>query len=181
MPGNGAEHAGPRERQPRDPQALDAVRERALRLLARREHGVKELGEKLMRRAGTHPEDVREVVQELADRELVSDRRYAEAFARDAVRLKPRARRLLVGELVARGVPAPLAGRSVDAVFAEEEVDDAALARRLAEAYLPRIAGRSDAARWRRLAGYLQRRGYDNERIYEVCSALLPEADAGAG
>ena len=25
----------------------------------------------------------------------------------------------------------------------------------------------------------LQRRGYDNERIYEICSALLPEVDAG--
>lgn len=179
MPGNGAPDPGAPGTRPRDPAALDKVRERALRLLARREHGVKELGDKLMRRAGTHPEDVREIVQELADRELVSDRRYAEAFARDAVRLKPRARRLLVGELVARGVPAPLAGRSVDAVYAEEEVDDAALARRIAEAYLPRIAGRPDAARWRRLAGHLQRRGYDNERIYEICSALLPEVDAG--
>jgi regulatory protein len=181
LAGNRAPDSGAQGTSPRDPEALDGLRERALRLLARREHGVKELGDKLMRRAGTHPEDVREVVQQLADRELVSDRRYAEAFARDAVRLKPRARRLLVGELVARGVPAPLAGRSVDAVFAEEEVDDAALAHRLAEAYLPRIEGRSDAARWRRLAGYLQRRGYDNERIYEVCSALLPEVDAGAG
>lgn len=180
MPRNGPDDPRASGTEPRDPETLDRIRERALRLLARREHGVKELGDKLMRRAGTHPEDVREVVQELADRELVSDRRYAEAFARDAVRLKPRARRLLVGELVGRGVPAPLAGSSVDAVFAEEEVDDAALARRLAEAYLPRIAGRSDAARWRRLAGYLQRRGYDNERIYEVCSAILPEVDAGA-
>jgi regulatory protein len=180
LPGSGAAVPGASGTAPRDPDALDRIRERALRLLARREHGVKELGDKLMRRAGTHPEDVREVVQELADRELVSDGRYAEAFARDAVRLKPRARRLLVGELVGRGVPAPLAGRSVDAVFAEEEVDDAALARRLAEAYLPRIAGRTDAVRWRRLAGYLQRRGYDNERIYEVCSAVLPEVDAGA-
>jgi regulatory protein len=180
LPASGAPEPGAPETAPRDPEALDRIRERALRLLARREHGVKELGEKLMRRAGTHPEDVREIVQELADRELVSDRRYAEAFARDAVRLKPRARRLLVGELVARGVPAPLAGRAVDAIFAEEEVDDAALARRLAEAYLPRIAGRSDAARWRRLAAYLQRRGYDNERIYEVCSAVLPEIEPGA-
>jgi regulatory protein len=165
---------------PRDPEARDRVKDRALRLLARREHGVRELGEKLLRKAGTDPDDVREVVQELADRELVSDRRYAEAFARDAIRLKPRARRLLVGELVGRGVPATLAGRSVDAVFAEEEVDDGSLARRIAETYLPRIEGRADDARWRRLAGYLQRRGYDNERIYEVCSALLPEVDVGA-
>ena len=127
----------------RDPEARDRVKARALRLLARREHGVRELGEKLLRKPGTDPEDVREVVQELADRELVSDRRYAEAFARD-------------------------------------EVDDDALARRLAEAYLPRLAGLGDDARWRRLAGYLQRRGFDNERIYHVCAALLPEVDAAA-
>ena len=167
--------------EPRDPQARDRVKERALRLLARREHGVKELGEKLLRKAGTDPEDVRVVVQELVDRELVSDRRYAEAVARDAIRLKPRSRRLLVGELVGRGVPAALAGSAVDAVFAEEEVDDDALARRLAESYLPRIEGRTDDARWRRLAGYLQRRGFDNERIFHVCAALLPEVDTGAG
>lgn len=164
----------------RDPEARDRVKARALRLLARREHGVRELGEKLLEKAGTDPEDVREVVQELADRDLVSDRRYAEAFARDAIRLKPRARKLLVGELVARGVPAPLAGRSVDSAFADEEVDDDLLAHRLAESYLPRIEGRADAARWRRLAGYLQRRGFDNQRIYHVCAALLPEVDADA-
>jgi regulatory protein len=167
--------------EPRDLQARDRVKERALRLLARREHGVKELGEKLLRKAGTDPEDVRVVVQELVDRELVSDRRYAEAVARDAIRLQPRARRLLVGELVGRGVPAALAGSAVDGVFAEEEVDDDVLARRLAESYLPRIEGRADDARWRRLAGYLQRRGFDNERIFHVCAAVLPEVDAGAG
>ena len=49
--------------EPRDPQARDRIKERALRLLARREHGVKELGEKLLRKAGTDPEDVRVVVQ----------------------------------------------------------------------------------------------------------------------
>lgn len=163
-----------------DPEARDRIKERALRLLARREHAVKELGEKLRRKTGTDPEEVRAVVQELADQELVSDRRYAEAFARDAVRLKPRARRLVVGELVEKGVPARVAGGAVDAVFEDEEVDDDALARRVAEAYLPRIEGRSTGTRWRRLAAHLQRRGFANERIYDVCAALLPEPDAEA-
>jgi regulatory protein len=153
------------------------VKARALRLLARREHGVRELGEKLLRKAGTDSGDVRAVVQELVDRGLLSDARYAEAFARDAVRLRPRARRQLVGELVGRGVPAPVAGRSVDAAFADEAVDDDALARGLAEAYLPRLAGRPADVRWRRLAAYLQRRGFDNQRIYAVCARLLPDVD----
>ena len=163
-----------------DPAARERVKARALRLLARREHGVKELGGKLLKKADTDPDDVRAVVQELVDEGLLSDARYAEAVARDAVRLKPRARRHLVGELVGRGVPASLAGRSVDAAFADEQVDDDVLARRLAESYLPRIADRPADARWRRLAGFLQRRGFDNERIYAVCSALLPGIDAEA-
>jgi regulatory protein len=159
-----------------DPAARDRVKARALRLLARREHAVRELGEKLAR--GADPEDVRAVVQELVDRGLVSDRRYAEARARDAIRMKPRARRLLVGELVGKGVPAPVAGRAVDAVFDEEEVDDDALARRVAETYLPRVKGRPTETRWRRLAAHLQRRGFANERIYDVCAALLPEPES---
>ena len=163
-----------------DPEVRDRLKQRALRLLARREHAVKELGEKLRRGSGTDPDAVRVVVQELVDQELVSDRRFAEALARDAVRLKPRARRLLVSEIVSKGVPAPVAGRAVDSVFEDQEVDDAALAQRVAEAYLPRVEGRPTETRWRRLAGHLQRRGFDNDRIYDVCSSLLPESDSGA-
>lgn len=160
-----------------DPEARARLKTRALRLLARREHGVKELGERLARAAGTDPDDLRAVVQELVDEGSLSDARYAEAFARDAIRLRPRARRLLVGELVGRGVPAPVAARSVDAAFADEEVDDGILARRIAEAFLPRVEGRPTAARWRRLAARLQRTGFDDARIYEICAELLPGID----
>jgi SOS response regulatory protein OraA/RecX len=115
------------------------VRERALRLLARREHSVKEL---------------------------------------DAVRLKPRARRQVVSELVDKGVPARTAAQAVDEVLLDENVDDGDLARRVAERYLPRLQDKPDAAQWRRLAGYLQRRGFDNVLIYDVCRELLPEPEA---
>lgn len=120
---------------------------------------------------------MREVVQELAAKELVSDERFAEAWARDAVRLKPRAERRLVTELVEKGVPAALAGRAVAAVFAEEEADDRGLARRLAERQRGRLDALEPAARWRRLAGHLQRRGFANALVYEICSEVLPEAD----
>lgn len=160
-----------------DPATRDALKAKALDLLARREHSVKELGEKLSRRPGADPDTVREVVQELAARELVSDDRYAAAWARDAVRLDPRAERLVVTELVEKGVPAALAARAVRGAFEEEGVDDRSLARSLAEKRLGRLEGLDHAARWRRLAGYLQRRGFDNALVYDVCSEVLPEAD----
>ncbi len=165
------------EREP-DPEVRERVRKRALGLLARREHTVRELGEKLTSRGEADEEVVRVVVEELARKDLVSDARYARAYALDAVRMKPRARRRIVGELVERGVPAANAARAVDLAFDEEEVDDAALARRLAEAYLPRVADHDDGTRWRRVATYLQRRGFENTLIYDVCREILPEPEA---
>lgn len=149
-----------------------------MRLLARREHTVKELGHKLTRGADVDASVVRSVIDELARKELVSDLRYASAYALDAVRLNPRARRQVVSELVDKGVPARTAAQAVDEVFCDESVDDGDLARRVAERYLPRLRDKPDAARWRRLAGYLQRRGFDNMLIYDVCRELLPEPEA---
>lgn len=161
-----------------DPEATQRVRERALRLLARREHSVKELGQKLSRGADVDASIVRSVIDELASKELLSDLRYASAYALDAVRLKPRARQRMVSELVEKGVPARTAAHSVDAVFQDEDVDDGDLARRVAERYLPRLQDKPDETRWRRLAGYLQRRGFDNALIYDVCQEFLPEPEA---
>jgi regulatory protein len=164
------------EREP-DPEAVERVRKRALGLLARREHTVRELGEKLRSKGETEEEVVRAVVEELARKDLVSDARYARAYALDAVRMKPRARRRIVDELVDRGVPAANAGRAVDQAFGEESVDDPALARRLAQGYLPRVADHDDETRWRRVATYLQRRGFANTLIYDVCREILPEPE----
>lgn len=160
-----------------DPETRERVEARALDLLARREHSVKELGEKLARRMEAPPEVVREVVEELAGKGLVSDERYAAAWARDAVRLKPRAERKVVAELVESGVPARVAARAVADAFAEEEVDDRSLAIGLAEGYRGRLEGKPPEAQWRRLAGYLQRRGFGNALIYDVCEEMLPDAE----
>lgn len=161
-----------------DREALESVKKRALDLLARREHGVKELEVKLLGRLDEEPELVRRAVEELAGKDLVSDRRFAAAFARDAIRLKPRAERRIVSELVERRVPATVASRAVAEAFAEEEVDDRDLARGLAERYLPKVEGLESEAAWRRLGRYLTGRGFSASLAYDLCEELLP-GDAG--
>lgn len=158
-----------------DPAAHQRVKERAFRLLARREHSVKELAAKLARGEDAGESLIRAVVEELAANDHVSDLRYAHAFARDAVNLRPRARKRIVSELVAKGVPARTAAGAVEAVFMEAGVDDPEIARRVARSYLPRVAGRANEAQWRRLAGFLQRRGFDNALIYDICIEFLPD------
>lgn len=168
--------------EPIDREQYAAVEARALRLLARREHSVRELETKLRARAGATAEDaegpdiVRAVITDLAVRGLVSDARFASAWARDAVRLKPRSARQLVRELVQRGVPPSAAAAAVEAVFAEEGVDDAALAQGVAEAWRARRRSLPPAVAWRRLGARLQRRGFHNALIYDVCAAVLPPA-----
>ena len=164
--------------EPDEKQVRDHVQRRALALLARREHTIRELEQKLTRRLDAEPGVVRSVVQALADRDLVSDERYATAFARDAVRMKPRSAGRLERELAERGVPERVAGAAVRSVFDDLEVDDARLAARAADAYHPRVAAAPVATRWRRLAAHLQRRGFANSLIYDICAARLPETAA---
>ena len=57
----------------------------AMNLLARREHSRAELKEKLLKRE-FEPDEVEATVASLADRNLISDERFAESFATGRIR-----------------------------------------------------------------------------------------------
>ena len=102
-----------------EPTAVE-VREAAVRLLARREHSAEELGLKLTRR-GWPDRLVWDVVGELADAGLQSDRRVAEAFARQRAERCYGPRRI-DAELRQRGIDRSLIVEAIDALdvdFAE--------------------------------------------------------------
>ena len=143
----------------------DGLLDTALRLLARREHSMRELRAKLRLR-GHEASAIEPVLEELAERNLVSDERFAEAFLRSRLErgqgpLKIRA------QLKERGVDAPL----VDAVLKEAEVDwdlraAAARSRRFGE---PPPGNREDMARQAR---FLRGRGFSEG---QVARAVLNE------
>jgi len=86
------------------------LRERALRLLARREHSRAELARKL--RAHLQPEDNLEaLLDDLSRRKLLSDERYAEARAHVLSRKFGAAR--IAHELRTKGVGEELAARAL--------------------------------------------------------------------
>lgn len=62
--------------------AADELRDSALRLLARREHGYRELARKLARKGWPESEALA-VIDGLAEQGLQSDERYAESFVRN--------------------------------------------------------------------------------------------------
>ncbi len=93
------------------------LRERALRLLARREHSRAELERKL--RAHTTPEDDLEaLIQDLSQRKLLSDERFAESRAHALSRKFGAAR--IAHELRAKGLDKGLAEQTAKASRATE-------------------------------------------------------------
>ena len=93
------------------------LRERALRLLARREHSRVELGRKLAAHVGPD-DDLDAVLEDLERRKLLSDERYAESRTHALSRKFGAAR--IAHELRAKGLDKGLAERAAVAARATE-------------------------------------------------------------
>lgn len=155
-----------------------AVREKALALLARRDHASTELALKLRQRK--FPEAaIDAVIGSLADNGTLNDERFARLRAAARVQAKNWGRRKITSELMGLGVAADAVQRAVaDAVTPEAEA--AALERALRKQL--RLRGRETPAEcceaeFGRIVGALQRLGFDYADIRERLKE--PAADAG--
>ena len=136
-----------------------SLRERALRLLARREHSRAELAKKLQ--AHSRPGDDLEVLlEDLSQRKLLSDERYAESRAHALSRKYGAAR--IAHELRARGLDKELADRASKAARVTE-------VERAREVWLRkfRVAPKTREERARQMR-FLQSRGFSFDAIRAV-------------
>jgi regulatory protein len=135
------------------------LRERALRLLARREHSRAELGRKLA--AHARPEDdLESLLEDLSKRKLLSDERYAESRAH-ALSHKYGAARI-AHELRAKGLDKGLAEQTVKGARATE----AERAREVWRRKFP-VAPKTREERARQMR-FLQSRGFSFDAIRAV-------------
>ena len=145
--------------------------QRAVALLARREHSRDELARKLLRRleAGQDPAEVEAVLDELQRRDLLSERRYADAVVRTLAARYGNAR--LAQDLKARGVPADTTKSALTAL------GDSELQR--ARAVWTRRFGAvpADLQERARQARFLERRGFSAAVIRRVLAGL-PDSEA---
>lgn len=136
-----------------------SLRERALRLLARREHARAELAAKL--RAHAQPEDDLEaLLVELSRRKLLSDERYAESRAQALSRKFGAAR--IVHELRAKGLDKGLAEQASRAAGATEVERARDIWRRKFPTWPRTLEERAKQMR------FLQSRGFSFEAIRAV-------------
>lgn len=151
-----------------------SARERALGLLARREHSARELAGKLGARG--HPRaEVAEAIEQLAAAGHQCDERFAGSLARlrSGAGYGPRR---IEAELRTHGLPAAVIAAALEAL----EMDWTALALRELERRHGQAPPEDAAARARR-AAFLLRRGFDPATVHAVNrpEAAAAEPDSG--
>ena len=146
-------------RRPDRLRAKPTLRERAVALLARREHTRAELAAKLAR-FGAGGEEIAPLLDDLARKKLLSDDRYADARAHSLARKFGVAR--IAHELRSKGVGAAVIARATDDARATE-VDRARDAWRRRFGVPP-----ADALEKAKQMRFLRGRGFSFEAIREV-------------
>jgi regulatory protein len=146
------------------------VREAAISLLGHRARSASELARRLTAK-GFPPDVAAACVAELAEQGLIDDEQYARAVLETRVRRNPRAKRTLARELRARGVDLETSEAAVEEMMRSEDVSDLDLARQAVQKWSPR-PGEDRARARRRLAGFLDRRGFGAETIRQILSEV---------
>ena len=151
-----------------DEKAASRAKNAAYRLLAYRSRSRNELIEKLSAR-GFDDVVIAGVVSDLERYGYINDRKFAEEWAAHRVRLSGLGRRRIEQELRERGIDRALVGETLG-LFSRE--DEEVSARKAAEKKLRLLVRAEPAARRRRLAGYLERKGFSAEIIAAVMKTI---------
>ncbi len=140
----------------------------ALRLLTHRPRSERELGQRLRLR-GVPPEVAEEEVGRLRRAGLLDDEAFARMWVGERQTSAPRGQRLLRYELLGRGVRSEIADEAV------ASIDDRTAALALARRRAARLAGLEFRQFSRRLAGFLERRGFGYAEVEEAVRTVWNE------
>lgn len=150
----------------------DAAWDYALHLLSYHSFTRQEM-EKRLQRKGYSEELAQSVVQRLEELGLLDDREYARRWIERHKEGRPAGRRLLAWQLRQKGVEENIVATQLAEDLSREEERELALA--LARKQLNSLGGLEKRKLWSRLAGFLQRRGFEWELVEEVLRTLLGE------
>jgi regulatory protein len=128
----------------------------------------------LLARRGVPDEVAERVLNRFGEVDLVDDAAYARAWVESRHAGRGLSRRALAYELRQRGVADADSAEALEAVDSEREL---AAARELVRRRLPATEGLDPAARTRRLAGLLARKGYSGGLAMRVVREALAASD----
>lgn len=149
---------------------LRKARECALTFLEYRARTGKELERKLLQK-GYSEEVVAQVLDQLEDIDLVDDERFAADWVASRVEHRPMGRTRMTWELRRKGVAADAIEEALEQIDEETEFD---MALEIARKKLGSSSAADPDVR-RKLAGFLQRRGFRWEIVSRILDRLAPE------
>lgn len=151
-----------------DDKELSRARNAAYRYLAFRPRSRKEvelkLGEKEL-----DPSIIQIVLADLTRLGYINDGQFAAQWASARIRLRGFGRRRIELELRAKGVSRDIIRETLDGIF--EKTSEVEVARREAEKKLKSLTRFEPEVRRRRLAGFLERRGFSSGTILDIIKA----------
>ncbi len=145
----------------------------ALNLISYRPRAAGELRTKL-REKGYAPEAVDAAIARMQDLRYLDDEAFAERWVESRQSSRPRSERMLKRELAHKGVDKETIERAVGEAGVDEYGDALELARKKYES----LRGQDRDVRYRRLSGFLGRRGYGYDIIRRVMETLESADDA---
>lgn len=137
--------------------------------LAKRGMSRKEIESLLLSRGLDH-ETVADEIQSLTDSGLIDDRALAVELVDKYHTRASLGARAVISKLRSRGIPESLIEEAMS-IVSESAEDDAM--RRLAEKKLSLLSLEEKDAKTRKLGGFLLRKGYSPERVYELVRELV--------
>ena len=99
--------------------------DKALSLLAQREHSVEEIKQKLLSK-GYNKNEIEGDIKKLKDENFLSDSRFCQVYIRSRLKKNPEGKAVLVLRLKQKGISSDLARREVDSYFEDnsEEIEE---------------------------------------------------------
>lgn len=140
----------------------------ALNILSYSQNTRKDLYTKLMKK-GYDEEFVLKAIEYCEERNYINDKLYAESFIKDKVNLSKYGSKKIRYDLIAKGVDKEI----VDEVLDLDPEDEFERALELAKKRVRSYKNDDKNAIYRKLGGYLQRRGYGYDIVSKVLRVIL--------
>jgi regulatory protein len=159
-------------------EALKTAKSQALRHLAYRDRSKKELSQYLEKKEHA-PAIIEKTLQYLESLNYINDQRFAMEWGRSRVERKKFGKERVRHELFAKGIASPIIATTLDTLYDSNPEKDLALA--CANKKLTTLQGLDPQKKARRLAQYLQRRGFSADIIYETLNSTTNCGQHDAG
>ncbi len=147
------------------------IKNKALKLLSRREHSRRELKDKLLRRDFNF-QNVEVVLEDLSNSGYLNDRRFARTWIKNRLQRKPRGKALIEAELRDKGVDGQVIEEELNNLLSEQK--EKAMCEKLARKWLNKKNKKisEDDDLQIKLMRYLSSRGFSKRVIRKVLSEL---------